>query len=97
MSLGFVRNYVSRRFFPLLPIFAASISGGTKEQPELTPLTSWILRRQQTDLMVVRAFLGVAEGGLLPGIVLYLSMCYKRSEMALRLGLIYSSASLSGA
>jgi hypothetical protein len=29
--------------------------------------------------------------------VLYLSMCYKRSEMALRLGLIYSSASLSGA
>ena len=47
--------------------------------------------------MVVRAFLGVAEGGLLPGIVLYLSMCYKRSEMALRLRLIYSSASLSGA
>ncbi|KAJ9092764.1 hypothetical protein QFC19_008619 [Naganishia cerealis] len=50
-----------------------------------------------TGLMVVRAFLGAAEGGLLPGIVLYLSMCYKRSEMALRLGLIYSSASLSGA
>jgi MFS family permease len=50
-----------------------------------------------TGLMVVRAFLGVTEGGLLPGIVLYLSMMYKRSETGFRLGLIYSAASLSGA
>jgi MFS family permease len=49
------------------------------------------------SLMVVRAFLGMAEGGLLPGIVLFLSMMYKRSEIGIRLGLIYSSASLSGA
>lgn len=40
-----------------------------------------------TGLMVVRGFLGAAEGGLLPGIVLFLSMVYKRSEMGIRLGM----------
>ncbi|KAF7969156.1 hypothetical protein HWV62_28202 [Athelia sp. TMB] len=49
------------------------------------------------SLLAVRVFLGIFEGGLLPGIVLYLSMMYKRSETGIRLGLIYSSASLSGA
>ncbi|KAK1240567.1 hypothetical protein MKX07_004595 [Trichoderma sp. CBMAI-0711] len=45
----------------------------------------------------VRALLGVAEGGLFPGIVLYLSSVYTRGELALRLGLFYAAASLSGA
>ncbi|RDW67603.1 MFS general substrate transporter-69 [Coleophoma cylindrospora] len=45
----------------------------------------------------VRALLGIAEGGLLPGMILYLSGMYTRGEMALRLGLFYTSASLSGA
>jgi MFS family permease len=53
--------------------------------------------KSYTGLMVVRAFLGATEGGLLPGIVLYLSMMYRRKEIGIRLGLIYSSASLSGA
>lgn len=47
--------------------------------------------------LVVRAFLGLAEGGLLPGMVLYLSGMYTRGEMALRIGLFYTSASLAGA
>lgn len=47
--------------------------------------------------LVVRAFLGLAEGGLLPGMVLYLSSIYTRGEMALRIGLFYTSASLAGA
>lgn len=50
-----------------------------------------------SGMLAVRAFLGMAEGGLLPGIVLYLSMMYRRSEIGIRLGLIYSAASLSGA
>ena len=41
--------------------------------------------------------LGIAEGGLLPGMVLYLSGMYTRGEMALRIGLFYTAASLSGA
>lgn len=53
--------------------------------------------KNYTGMMVVRAFLGTSEGGLLPGIVLYLSMMYRRREIGLRLGVIYSAASLSGA
>lgn len=45
----------------------------------------------------VRALLGVAEGGLLPGMVLYLSLFYRREELALRIGIFYTAASLSGA
>ncbi|KAF2011164.1 MFS general substrate transporter [Aaosphaeria arxii CBS 175.79] len=45
----------------------------------------------------VRALLGVAEGGLLPGMVLYLSQFYQRTEFALRIGIFYTAASLSGA
>ncbi|KAH9872477.1 hypothetical protein IAQ61_005313 [Plenodomus lingam] len=45
----------------------------------------------------VRALLGVAEGGLLPGMVLYLSQFYRRDELALRIGIFYTAASLSGA
>ncbi|CAG8960098.1 hypothetical protein HYFRA_00010576 [Hymenoscyphus fraxineus] len=53
--------------------------------------------RNYTGFVIVRAVLGLAEGGLLPGIVLYLSNMYTRGEMALRLGLFYTAASLSGA
>lgn len=45
----------------------------------------------------VRALLGITEGGLFPGIVLYLSGLYTRQEMALRMGIFYTAASLSGA
>ncbi|KAJ5847110.1 hypothetical protein N7534_010779 [Penicillium rubens] len=47
--------------------------------------------------VAVRALLGIAEGGLLPGMVLYLSSFYKRGDLALRIGLFYTAASLSGA
>ncbi|KAH8676492.1 major facilitator superfamily domain-containing protein [Tricladium varicosporioides] len=53
--------------------------------------------KNYAGFMAVRAILGLAEGGLLPGIVLYLSGIYTRGEMALRLGLFYTAASLSGA
>ncbi|KAH7363765.1 putative MFS transporter [Rhexocercosporidium sp. MPI-PUGE-AT-0058] len=49
------------------------------------------------QFVAVRAILGICEGGLLPGMVLYLSGMYTRGEMALRLGLFYTAASLSGA
>ncbi|KAK6853681.1 hypothetical protein PG995_010493 [Apiospora arundinis] len=47
--------------------------------------------------VAVRAILGLTEGGLLPGMILYLSGIYKREELALRIGLFYTAASLSGA
>jgi hypothetical protein len=72
--------------------------------------------RNFASFVTVRALLGVAEGGLLPGMVrlcsfthtpvytsltafkvLYLSHFYRRSELALRIGIFYTAASLSGA
>ena len=35
-------------------------------------------------LLVARFFLGFCEGGLLPGLILYLSMFYRRGEMMRR-------------
>ncbi|KAK3312541.1 major facilitator superfamily domain-containing protein [Apodospora peruviana] len=45
----------------------------------------------------LRALLGLAEGGLFPAMVLYLSGIYTRSELALRIGVLYTATSLSGA
>ncbi|RAK72637.1 putative MFS transporter [Aspergillus fijiensis CBS 313.89] len=53
--------------------------------------------RNFAGFVVVRALLGTAEGGLLPGIVLYLSFFYRRNDLALRIGVFYTAASLSGA
>ncbi|KAF9025120.1 major facilitator superfamily domain-containing protein [Rhodocollybia butyracea] len=47
-------------------------------------------------LVVVRAFLGLVEGPMFPGIVLYLSSFYTRDELAFRVAIFFSSASLSG-
>ncbi|KAL5508394.1 hypothetical protein ACEPAH_6013 [Sanghuangporus vaninii] len=48
-------------------------------------------------LVAIRIMLGLCEGGLLPGIILYLSTIYKKHELQLRVGVFYASASLSGA
>lgn len=48
-------------------------------------------------LATVRALLGLVEGPMFPGIVLYLSFFYTREELALRVALFFSTASLSGA
>ncbi|PPQ69879.1 hypothetical protein CVT24_003214 [Panaeolus cyanescens] len=50
-----------------------------------------------SGLAAIRIFLGLCEGGLLPGLILYLSTLYKRHELQLRVGIFYASASLSGA
>ncbi|KAL2053359.1 hypothetical protein ABVK25_006353 [Lepraria finkii] len=48
-------------------------------------------------LITARFFLGLCEGGLLGGMVLYLSMFYRRHDLLFRLGLFYCAAPLSGA
>ena len=48
-------------------------------------------------LIVCRLALGLCEGGLLGGMILYLSMFYRRHQMLLRMGLFYCAAPLSGA
>ncbi|TQV99317.1 major facilitator superfamily transporter [Cordyceps javanica] len=53
--------------------------------------------RDYKDFMILRAVLGIFEGGLFPGIVLYLSSMYTRGELAVRIGVFYTGGSLSGA
>jgi MFS family permease len=41
--------------------------------------------------MTVRVFLGLAEGGMMPGVAYYLSMWYTRNELAMRIGIFGGS------
>ncbi|KAI4638800.1 hypothetical protein J4E93_009828 [Alternaria ventricosa] len=50
-----------------------------------------------SGFFAVRFFLGMAESGLFPGVVYYLSMWYKRNERQYRISLFFSCASLAGA
>lgn len=47
--------------------------------------------------VTVRAFLGLLEGGMLPGVTYYLSTYYKRHELVFRIGVFTSAANASGA
>ncbi|KAF2843395.1 MFS general substrate transporter [Patellaria atrata CBS 101060] len=83
-------NLVLKKISPKIWLPALTIAWGI-----ITMCLGFV--RGYASFMAVRALLGFAEGGLLPGMVLYLSSFYKRSEMALRIGLFYTAASLSGA
>ncbi len=48
-------------------------------------------------LLACRFFLGVFEGGVFPGLVLYLTHFYPRAKMTTRVAAFFASASLSGA
>jgi MFS family permease len=48
-------------------------------------------------LLACRFFLGLFEGGLFPGLVLYLSGFYRPHELQIRVGLFFCAAALSRA
>ncbi|KAH7889364.1 major facilitator superfamily domain-containing protein [Phlebopus sp. FC_14] len=48
-------------------------------------------------LLACRFFLGLMEGGLFPGLVLYLSFFYPRDRLQIRIATFFASASLAGA
>lgn len=48
-------------------------------------------------LYATRLILGACEGGLFPGLNLYLTMVYKREEQAKRVSYLFVCAALSGA
>ncbi|CCL99558.1 uncharacterized protein FIBRA_01576 [Fibroporia radiculosa] len=48
-------------------------------------------------LVGLRILLGLAEAGLYPGIVYYLSCWYKRSELGTRVAIFFTSATIAGA
>ncbi|KAI6030199.1 major facilitator superfamily domain-containing protein [Pisolithus marmoratus] len=48
-------------------------------------------------LLLCRFFLGLAEGGLFPGLALYVSSFYPREKLQIRIATYFASASLTGA
>ncbi|KAL0573852.1 hypothetical protein V5O48_008093 [Marasmius crinis-equi] len=55
------------------------------------------LVKSYSGLLAARFFLGLLEGGVFPGLVLYLSYFYPRYKMNLRVSSFFAAASLSGA
>jgi len=50
-----------------------------------------------TTLLIVRCALGIAEGGLFPGVSYYITCWYKRHDCGFRLALFFSAATSAGA
>jgi len=48
-------------------------------------------------LLVCRFFLGIAEGGMMPGASYYMSCLYRRHELLFRMGIFIQGATLAGA
>lgn len=48
-------------------------------------------------LMVCRVLLGLLEGGLFPGLTVYLTLFYTKKELALRIGYLFVASALAGA
>ncbi|KAF2456668.1 major facilitator superfamily transporter [Lineolata rhizophorae] len=48
-------------------------------------------------LLVSRAALGIAEGGLFPGVTYYITQWYRRHECGLRMAIFFSAATAAGA
>ncbi|KAF9479488.1 MFS general substrate transporter [Pholiota conissans] len=48
-------------------------------------------------LLIVRMALGLAEGGLFPGVAWYITLWYRRHECGLRMAVFFSAATLAGA
>ncbi|KAG0279370.1 hypothetical protein BGZ95_001405 [Linnemannia exigua] len=61
----------------------------------ITFLMAWI--KVFPLLMVGRFFLGITEAALIPGVLIYIAMFYKRSEQTFRMALLQTFSSVAGA
>jgi MFS family permease len=48
-------------------------------------------------MLVCRLLLGAFEGGMFPGVVLYLTLFYTKRELALRISYLFTCSALAGA
>ncbi|KAF7325471.1 hypothetical protein MKEN_00395700 [Mycena kentingensis (nom. inval.)] len=62
-----------------------------------TVMTLMGIVKTYPQLVVVRVLLGIAEAGLFPGVVYYLSLWYPRHMLQLRVGYFFGAASMAGA
>lgn len=61
----------------------------------ITTLTG--LTQNYGSFLACRLLLGLAEGPLFPGLIVYLTMFYTRKELAVRFGYLVLGGALSGA
>lgn len=88
--IEFVSNYLLKVIGPRYVLPGLCMAWGTVT-------TFQCLIHNYNGLLVSRFFLGLSEGGLFPGFILYLTDFYKRQELQKRIGIIYAAASISGA
>ncbi|PNS21932.1 hypothetical protein CAC42_530 [Sphaceloma murrayae] len=55
------------------------------------------ITQSYAGLIVCRLLLGLLEGGLFPGLAIYLTIFYTKRELALRVGYLFVSAAVAGA
>ncbi|KAJ2932279.1 hypothetical protein H1R20_g4820, partial [Candolleomyces eurysporus] len=60
-------------------------------------MTLMCLCHTYEGLIIARVFLGLAESGLFPGITFYLSLWYRRRDVAKRIAIFFSAATVAGA
>ncbi|KAF8883084.1 MFS general substrate transporter [Gymnopilus junonius] len=83
-------NLVLKRFHPSRWLPGITIVWGIV-------MTTMGLVKNYPQLVGVRVCLGVAEAGLFPGVVYYLSLWYPRHKLQVRIGLFYGAATVAGA
>ncbi|KAF8585716.1 MFS general substrate transporter [Ramaria rubella] len=83
-------NLVLKKFRPSRWLPGIAIVWGTV-------MTLMGLVKTYPQLVGVRVCLGIAEAGLFPGVVYYLSLWYPRHELQYRVGIFFGAASLAGA
>ncbi|KAF8597179.1 MFS general substrate transporter [Ceratobasidium sp. AG-I] len=62
-----------------------------------TVMTLMGLVKNYHGLLIARVFLGIAEGGLFPGIAFYITHWYRREETGVRMAIYYAAATAAGA
>lgn len=83
-------NLVIKKFRPSRWLPFITISWGI-----VSTLTGIV--QNYTGLIVVRLLLGLLEGGLLPGLTVYLTLFYTKKEIALRFSYLFVATALAGA
>ncbi|KAH7311327.1 major facilitator superfamily domain-containing protein [Stachybotrys elegans] len=83
-------NLVIKRFTPSRWIAFITTSWGI-----VATLTGIV--QSYGGLLACRLILGALEGGLFPGLAIYLTMFYTKREYALRIGYLFVSAAIGGA
>ena len=82
-------NLVIKRFTPSRWISFITTSWGL-----VATLTGIV--QSYPALIACRVLLGALEGGLFPGLTIYLTMFYTKRELALRIGYLFVSAAIAG-